>query len=378
MACRSNNKTLLASGLLAAVMISLLSSYTACAAQVQDVLAQPSVMSSQARHSVLLAVTRAGPRLVAVGERGVLLVSDDNAVSWRQIQLPVSTTLTAVQFVDAQQGWAVGHSGVVLHSNDAGNTWSLQLDGRQAAALELAAAQAQAKDAAEDDNAQRRLTSAQRLAADGPDKPFLALSFSDARHGLVVGAYGLAMHTDDGGKSWQSWMGRIPDPQGLHLYAVVQADQAIYLAGEQGLLIRSLDGGGQFESIDSPYEGSYFSLALASDGAVLVGGLRGRAFRSRDQGTHFEALENPVPVSLSSVVRIGDQLLWVNQAGGLLRSENQLSSLQPLPMPPGPPSIAVVDAPDGALVGVGFAGVSRLPMPAAPAPASRPANASVE
>ncbi len=367
MARLSNNKTLLASGLLAVVMIA-----PSCpllhaderSGEMPDVLAQLSVMSGQATHAVLLAVTRAGKRLVAVGERGVLLVSDDNAVSWRQVQLPVSTTLTAVQFVDDQQGWAIGHSGVVLHTTDAGNSWSLQLDGRRAAALELAAAEAQVKSLADDDNAQRRVSRAQRLVADGPDKPFLALSFSDARHGLVVGAYGLAMHTDDGGQSWQSWMDRIANPQGLHLYAIGQSHSAIYLAGEQGLLLRSLDGGGQFEALDSPYEGSYFSLALESDGAVLVGGLRGKVFRSRDQGAHFEALENPLPVSLGSATRIGDQLLWVNQAGGVLRSTDRLSVLQPLPMPPGPPLIAIVDAPDGALVGVGFSGVSRLSMPA--------------
>lgn len=372
MARRINNKTLLASGLISVLLTSVVSG-----ADLRDVLVQPSVLSSQSTHAVLLCVTRAGQRLVAVGERGVLLLSDDNGVRWRQIQIPVSVTLTAVQFVDTRQGWAVGHSGVVLHSSDAGQSWSLQLDGRQAAALELSAAQAAVSTEVDDDKTKRRLTSAQRLVADGPDKPFLAVNFSDAQHGLVVGAYGLAMHTEDGGQSWQSWMGRIPNTQGLHLYALAQAGNAIYLAGEQGLLIRSLDAGKQFETLDSPYGGSYFSLALEPEGAVLVGGLRGNAFRSRDQGEHFEALSNPVPVTLGSATRHGQQVLWVNQAGGLLRSDDS-QVLQPLPTPPGPPLISVVDAPDGSLVGVGFSGTSRLPMPLVPESSSRPAHAAVE
>ena len=88
----------------------------------------------------MLAITRAGARLVAVGERGSILLSDDSGVSWRQAKVPVSVTLTAVQFPNAKAGWAVGHLGVVLHSADGGETWAKQLDGREAASLVLEAA----------------------------------------------------------------------------------------------------------------------------------------------------------------------------------------------------------------------------------------------
>lgn len=348
------------------------------AAGFPDVLAQPSVISSQASHAVLLGVSRAGTRLVAVGERGVVLLSDDNGVSWRQVQVPVSSTLTAVQFIDARQGWITGHSGVVLHSADGGESWSLQLDGRRAAALELSDAQSAAKASADDPALQHRLDSAQRLVADGPDKPFLALNFSDGQHGTVVGAYGLAMHTADGGQSWQSWMGRIPNDQGLHLYAVAQSGNALYLAGEQGLLLRSQDGGAHFERLDSPYEGSYFTLALQADDALLVGGLRGKLFRSHDQGATFEALANPMPVSLGSVARVGNRFIWVNQAGGLLQDIDSDTLLHPLTAPAGAPLTAVVGAADGSLVGVGFGGVSRLSIPSVFSSPSSSANAVAE
>lgn len=75
------------------------------------------------------AMARAGDRLVAVGERGVVLLSDDEGRHWRQASVPVSVTLTSLAFVDDKIGWAVGHGGVVLHSIDAGATWSKQIDG---------------------------------------------------------------------------------------------------------------------------------------------------------------------------------------------------------------------------------------------------------
>jgi photosystem II stability/assembly factor-like uncharacterized protein len=331
----------------------------ACSAETIDVLAQPAVQSSVSAHGVLLDIARAGKRLVAVGERGIVLLSDDNGQSWRQAPVPVSTTLTAVRFADRGHGWAVGHSGVILHSADGGETWHAQLDGKRAAVLELEAAQAAI--AAEDsEQNQRRLQDAQRLIEDGADKPFLAVHFSDAQQGIAVGAFGLAFQTTDGGQSWVSFMGRLPNSGGLHLYAIAQSGPSIYLAGEQGLLLRSQDNGAHFEALESPYEGSYFTLGLLPSGSLLVGGLRGNVFRSENGGSSFQPVVNPVPVSLSSVAADGQRTVFVNQAGVLLGVNAQGSALIPIVSPPGPPLTAATFAADNALVAVGFAGPQRI------------------
>jgi photosystem II stability/assembly factor-like uncharacterized protein len=63
----------------------------------------------RAAASLQLSVTRAGKRLVSVGERGLVLLSDDDGRSWRQArQVPVSVALTQVRFVsDSSAGrWA--------------------------------------------------------------------------------------------------------------------------------------------------------------------------------------------------------------------------------------------------------------------------------
>lgn len=313
-----------------------------------DVLQQSAIPSPQALNAVLLGITRAGDRLVAVGERGVVLLSDDNGTSWRQGEVPVSTTLTAVQFVDDHHGWAVGHSGVVLHSEDGGEHWALQLDGKRAAQIERTAAQAESEEGS------HRRDAAQLLVNDGPDKPFLTLHFSDARNGIIAGAYGLALQTRDGGQSWVSVMGRLPNDWGAHIYGIAKKERELYMVGEQGLFLRSLDGGATFEKISTPYEGSFFTLGLLPNGDLVLAGLRGTVLLSSDKGSNFQTLDNPIPVSLTATVTDGERLLLVNQAGGLLEVSAD-GRLRPLINAKARLTDAVAAA-GAQLVGVGFSG----------------------
>jgi photosystem II stability/assembly factor-like uncharacterized protein len=319
------------------------------AAAVGDALNTPAMLAPQAQSAVLLDLARAGARLVAVGERGIVLLSDDNGVSWRQAAVPVSVSLTAVQFVDANTGWAVGHGGVVLASRDGGEHWVVQLDGLRAAQLELAAAT-------------ERVQTAERLAGEAADKPFLALQFVDDRHGLIVGAYGLAFRTDDGGTTWQSIMGQIDNPMGAHLSAIAQQGEHWFLAGEQGYLARSTDAGKSFTQLESPYAGSFFTLQMRDDGVLLVAGLKGNAFVSRDLGESFQPAPVTMPVSFSDGIRTDDgQLLLVNQSGALFRTSSQPGALlQPYGKPLGKPVASVVQAADGSLTLAGFTGLTRI------------------
>ncbi|BAU74130.1 WD40/YVTN/BNR-like repeat-containing protein [Metapseudomonas furukawaii] len=350
------------SGLLLALALPIAAPCLADAKAVGDVLESPAMRILNAERAVFTDLARAGERLVAAGERGLVLLSDDNGQHWRQASVPVSVGLTAVQFVDARTGWAVGHAGVVLATTDAGETWTLQLDGRRAARLELEAARRELPLATDAEAAEARVQVAERLVEEGADKPFLALDFSDARQGLVVGAYGLAFRTGDGGATWQSAVGAIDNPMGLHLYAVARQGRDWLLAGEQGYLARSRDGQ-RFEALQSPYEGTFFTLASRADGSLLIGGLKGHAFVLAPGADLAEALPVAAPVSFSDAVRLADgRTLLVNQAGGLFASLP--GRLVPALPPTGKPLSGAVQAADGSLVLAGFTGLSRLPLPA--------------
>jgi photosystem II stability/assembly factor-like uncharacterized protein len=311
-------------------------------------LERPALSSSLAPRFPLMAVTRAGDRIVAAGERGHILYSDDSGATWQQAKVPVSVSLTSVRFVTPKLGWAAGHGGVILHSADGGQTWVKQLDGKLAAGLILAAAQ----------KANADLDSARRSVTEGADKPFLDLYFANEKSGIAVGAYGLVFTTGDGGTSWFAALDRLPNPEKKHLYAIRAVGNDLYIAGEQGALFRSGDGGKHFDRLQSPYRGSLFDLVAGSADEVLLLGLRGNLFRSGDAGVSWKKIELPSTYTLTSATVLADKsLLLADEAGTLWKSTDGGQSFARSRAEAAFPLAGIVQAVNGNVIGVGARGI---------------------
>jgi len=312
---------------------------------------RPAVATRFAAKTVLLGATQVGQRIVAVGERGIVVVSDDMARTWQQASVPVSVTLTAVMFADPKNGFAVGHAGTVLATVDGGSTWQRLLDGKKIANIELAAAKAQGDAAA--------LKAAERLVADGADKPLLDLWVLDRQHVVVVGAYGLALESVDGGASWASWRGRLENPKELHYYAIRQRGQQMLIAGEQGMALFSQDAGQHFKRLGLPYKGSFFTAELPSDNTLLLAGLRGHAWQSEDAGAKWQVLTAPAPITFTGSHLAQDgRLTLVNQAGMVMRLVS--GALLPTADKPLPPLNGVLNLSDGSLLVLSIQGAMHL------------------
>lgn len=338
----------------------LLSPIAASAEISNNLYQQPAISSRLAAHSLMLDVADTGDRLVSVGERGFILLSDDAGQSWRQTQSPVSVTLTRVAFVTPKQGWAVGHAGVVLHTEDGGLTWQKQLDGVRVAELEVAAAEDAYTLDPNPDN-EFKLKMAKRLVEDGPDKPLLNLYFTDARNGMVIGAYGLALATEDGGESWHSISNHLENPSGLHLYDIVDTGNSLYIAGEQGLLLASHNGGQTFEALDSPSLGTLFGLVSTESGGILAYGLRGGIYLSEDGGKSWQDIPNHLPVTLTAGTRLQDgTLLLLDESGRTLRSSDNGHSFSATPIAEPTYLTGLTQTADGELILTGLRGPKRL------------------
>ncbi|PIE23379.1 MAG: hypothetical protein CSA60_04445 [Neptuniibacter caesariensis] len=328
-----------------------------------DRLDLPAIQQKSPESMLLLSVARAGDRLVAVGEHGVIILSDDGGITWRQAQVPSSSMLTAVHFFDNQTGWSVGHDGLILKTQDGGESWSRLQDGNTLNALRVAAVEQEFSRlrATEDvdpdllEELEYKLDDANMALEEGASTPLLDVYFLDEIAGFAVGAYGQAYETRDGGASWQYIGHTLPNPDGLHFNAVFKTAKGdIYLLGEAGLVLKSDDGGEDWKVEDIPYDGSLFA-AVESDALYLMG-LRGHVFRLSDTGL-WQAQVLSSNATINDAVVVHGKAVLVGQGGALIKQEG--NGFQPMASQ-GLRSFASVVQHGDKLIVVGESGVKRI------------------
>lgn len=293
-----------------------------------DVPAPIDPRAAISRVVAVAAIDRPAGTFVAVGSWGRILVTHDSGENWIQAPVPVSSDLVAVNFPTPQQGWAVGHDGVVLHSSDGGKSWVRQLDGRQYGDIMVRYYENLAQESSPTSNPKlaRAFEDAQRFKKDGADKPFLDVWFENENSGWVVGAFNLILKTDDGGKTWVPWIDRTENDDGYSLFAIGKAGDEVFIVGELGLVQRLDRKQDRFVKIKTPYPGSFFGLA-GKPGVVVIFGLRGTALRSRDSGKTWEKLETGTKGGITGGAFLDNgNLVLVSSNGQLLRSRDDGSS----------------------------------------------------
>jgi len=107
--------------------------------------------------------------VTAVGTNGTIIGSDDGGQTWTPQPTPTNQELNAVDFIDVNDGWAVGHfdstdDATILHTSNGGNSW-------------------------------QRIPSQRRFIAH-------AATFIDANQGWIAGSLATILHTSDGRSNW--------------------------------------------------------------------------------------------------------------------------------------------------------------------------------
>jgi photosystem II stability/assembly factor-like uncharacterized protein len=325
----------------------------------RDVLDTPARASAFAAKSLLNGVATAGQRVVAVGQRGHILYSDDGGKTWVQAAVPVSSDLVAVSFPTPAKGWAVGHDGIVLHSSDSGATWTRQLDGRSAGKLmaDFYAAQADKGTLGAPDAAAALVDEAKRIGAQAAENSFLDVWFADENNGYIVGAFNLIFRTADGGKTWEPWFHRTENPSRLHLYAIRPAKDGLYVVGEQGTILKLDAAGRRFTAQTTGYKGTFFGIA-GDERAAIVFGLRGNAYRSSDGGRNWQKIETGLRDGITGAASCADgRLILVSQSGRMLLSENAGESFNAVKIDQPTPASSIVCLDKGNAVVAGPRGV---------------------
>lgn len=353
-----------------------------------DPVNSASEVMPRASSSVLLdALALDDGRLVAVGERGHVLVSDDGGGRWQQAAVPTRSTLTRVA-ANGGNIVVVGHDGVIVHSADRGDTWQ---------------------------RVREEPYSIDNQSSPSNGSPLLDVMFLDASRVLAVGAYNLALMSRDAGLNWEPVPielavdpsrpngdiegsaatpapGDVEDIAGEadaaeasvlfsedelllddeadpHLNAIVRlGDGVLLIVGERGTVYRSSDDGKSWQRLPLPYGGSMFGALALGDSRVIVFGLRGRAFESDDAGDSWRAIELPVQATLfGASAGVDGSVALVGAEGAILRralgSDTFAVSVYVTDTGETPSNSAVLSRDDGSLILIGERGVAAWRQP---------------
>ena len=258
------------------------------------------VASDMAEQALLLDVARAGSRLVAVGEFGHVLLSDDNGENWRQAtSVPTRNTLVGVTFIDNQTGYAVGHAATILKTSDGGDNWTLKFTERRG------------------------------------ETPLFAVYFADAQNGIAVGGFSYTFETKNGGESWTQRALVEDSYDDFHLNDLFTDKTGnVYIPAEFGTVYKSRDRGQNWQAIETGYDGSFWGGLGLANGDVLVFGMRGNVWRSSDAGASWKQVNTGTDQSVSGGTQLDDgRIVLAGLSGTVLVSRDGGKSFTNQPRP---------------------------------------------
>lgn len=296
-----------------------------------------------------------------VGERGSILHTEDGGKTWEAQQSGVAYPLFDVDFIDQQNGWAVGNWGTILSTSDGGEHWQerplstiLQDRGQIEPAVfqdiinpttsEVLAKKGQLLSR---DQVSQILDLGITDARIREDVVLNAITFFDATHGWIAGEQGRVLRTEDGGQTWESFhVPRPPKQQGakrdeelmsdeeLEAFGVLAPLPSLYgiyfispqqgwAVGQEGAIVRTLDGGRQWEFQTSGVQEALYDIGVSGETGWIVGD-RGAVLVSTNGGTQWSKQELGLQYRLSWLRRLsiisGDHSFFVGADGLVLAS----------------------------------------------------------
>ncbi|NWG27062.1 MAG: hypothetical protein HXY48_00860, partial [Ignavibacteriaceae bacterium] len=188
----------------------------------------------------------------------VMITSLNFAQNWQLQNSNTSNQLKGIQMINPTEGWACGDAGTMLHTTNAGTTWSL-------------------------------------LTLTGSD--LHQIVFKDASTGIVVGDNGTVFTTTNGGTNW------VAKSSGTSLQlrgAGFAGGSTFYAVGDDGVAVKSTDDGNTWAMLNTGTTERLLCVT-AVDQNVWVGARNGLMLYSGNGGTTFSNMSSPAPDDIKDI-----------------------------------------------------------------------------
>ena len=180
------------------------------------------------------------------------------AQNWHLQNSNQTSQLKGIQMISPTEGWACGDAGAMLHTVDAGKTWTV-------------------------------------ITLTGSD--LHQIVFKDANTGIVVGDNGTIFTTTNGGTNWISKN----SSTSLQLRGAGFAGGSTFFAvGDDGAAVKSTDDGNTWTTLNSGTTERLLCVT-AVDQNVWVGARNGLMLFSSNGGSTFNSMSNPATDDIKDI-----------------------------------------------------------------------------
>lgn len=207
----------------------------------------------------------------SVGENGLIIHTENGGQSWNIQLIDSKRTLNGVYFATTSIGWVVGDNGVIARTSSEGQRWTLLSSGIVENLNDVFAVSSLIVYAVGDTGTILKSTNgiSWNHLTSGVTANLKACYFYDNQIGWVVGANGTILKTTNGGTSWLQLTSGITST----LNSVVFYDLNIgFAVGDSGAILRTSDGGLTWVNQSGHIfdSGSYSSLSVNYNDVDMV------------------------------------------------------------------------------------------------------------
>jgi len=236
-----------------------------------------------------------------IGKNGVILRSTDGGSTWSLVNREVTYPLNDVDFLDDHRGIAVGDGGIVLSTSDGGISWTAlktnagMNDWNAVCCIGLNTIIVVGDSAA----ILRSTDGGQSWERQSPypespwqhDESFTDVDFVNSMYGFAVSDDGCAVHTSNGGETWE-FSGKVVEYP-LHGLSALSPDRAICI-GDHGTIWETIAGAQSYTRISSGVTESLNRICFVSDSSCFAVGGAGTVLHTSNLGNTWEERSTPI------------------------------------------------------------------------------------
>ena len=217
-----------------------------------------------------------------VGDAGMILKTENGGDTWEQRPSGTTANLYSVTFTSDDTGWAVGLVGTVVTTENGGDTWEQRPSGTTA--------------------------------------NLYSVTFTSDDTGWAVGLVGTVVTTENGGDTWE----QRPSGTTANLYSVTfTSDDTGWAVGDDGTVVTTENGGDTWEQRPSGTTANLYSVTFTSDDTGWAVGDDGTILKTENGGDTWEQRPSGTTANLYSVTFTSDDTGWaVGDDGTILKTEN--------------------------------------------------------